>query len=157
VAHLKPSKLPDKLMCVSCDTECTQDLDKRDGSLEHVPNLICAQQMCSKCEDVDDLNIDCEQCGKRVHVFWEDPIGTFIDYLLLSRPFADKIHVISHNSRGYDAPFLLRKFLELRWLPILIMDLKKILSMCVENLIFVDSLFFTNEPKKHAQIIRPHM
>jgi hypothetical protein len=142
VAPLKPSKLSDKLMSVFFDTEYTQDLEKRDGTFEHVPNLICDQQICSKCEAVDDLNINCLQCGKRVHMFWEDHIGTFIDYLRLSRPFDDKIYVISHNSRKYHAHFLIRKFLELRWGPKLIMDGTKILTMCVENLIFVDSLCF---------------
>jgi len=69
--------------------------------------------MFSMCETVDDWNVDCEQCGKRTHVFWaEDHIGNFIGYLRQSRPFADKIYVISHNSREYDAQFLLRKFLE---------------------------------------------
>jgi len=56
-------------MYVFFDTECTQDLEKYDGSFEHNPNLICAQQMCSKCEAVDDLNVDCKQCGKRTQVF----------------------------------------------------------------------------------------
>jgi len=70
--------------------------------------------MCSKCEAVEDLSADCEQRGKRTHVFWQDPIGEFIEYLRLSRPFADKIYVTSHNSRGYDAQFLLSRFLELR-------------------------------------------
>ena len=62
VASLKPSKLTDKLMYVFSDMECTQDLDKRDGSFEHIRNLVCAQQICSKCEAIRDLNIDCEQC-----------------------------------------------------------------------------------------------
>jgi len=70
LAPLKPSKLSDIFLYVFFDTECTQDLEKRDGSFEHVPNLICAQQMFSKCEAVDDLIVDYEQCGKRVHVFW---------------------------------------------------------------------------------------
>jgi hypothetical protein len=69
----------------------TQDLEKREGSFKHVPNLTCAQQMCSKCEAMDELNIDCEQCGKHSHVFWEDPIRKFIVYLRLYKPFADKI------------------------------------------------------------------
>jgi hypothetical protein len=82
-------------------------------------------------------------CVKRTHVFWaEDTVGKFINYLRQSRPFADKIYVISHNSRGYDAQFLLRKFLEMRWTPQLIMDGTKILSMIVENLYFLDSLNF---------------
>jgi hypothetical protein len=92
-------------MYVFFDTECTQDLARNDGSLGHILNQICAQQMCSKCQAVDDMETDCEQCGKHTHVFWEDPVGKFIDYLRLSRPFAHKIYVISHNSRGYDAQF----------------------------------------------------
>ena len=92
-------------MYVFFDTECTQDLARNDGSFGHIPKLICAQQKCSKCQGVDDIETDCEQCGKRTNVFWEDPVGKFIDYLWLSRPFADKIYVISQNSRGYDAHF----------------------------------------------------
>ena len=61
MSPLKPSKLSDKFLYVFFDTECTQDLQKRDGSFEHVPNLICAQQMSSKCEAVGDLSVDCEQ------------------------------------------------------------------------------------------------
>ena len=137
---LKPSKLSDKFLYVFFDTECTQDLEKGDGTFKLVPNLICAQQMCCKCEAMDDLNFDCEQCGKRIHVFWQEPVGEFIDYLRQSRPFADKVYVISHNSRGYGAQFLLRRFLELRWVPKLIMDGTKFLSMVVENLHFLDSL-----------------
>jgi L-lactate utilization protein LutB len=84
-------------------TESKQDFEKHNGSLS-----ICAQQMCSKSEAVEDLSVDCTQCGKCTHVFWvEDPVGKFIDYLRQSRPFADKMYVISHNSKGYDAQFLL--------------------------------------------------
>jgi len=100
VAPLKPSKFSDMFLYVFFDAECTQDLEKRDGSFEHVPNLICAQQMCSKCEAVHDLSVECEQCGMRVHTFWQEPVGKFIDYLRHSRQFADKVYAISHNSRG---------------------------------------------------------
>ena len=81
-----------------------------EGSFEHIPNLICAQQMCSKCEAVVDMNVD-----KLTYVVLaEEPVGKFIAYLRQSRLFADKIYVLRHNSRGYDAQFLLRKFLKLR-------------------------------------------
>jgi len=73
VAPLKPSKLSDRFLNVFFDTECTQNLERHDGAFVHVPNLICAQQMCSKCETVDDMNVDCEQCGKRTHVFGKTP------------------------------------------------------------------------------------
>ena len=91
---------------------------------------------------MDDLNVDCEQVGKRTHMFWEDVVDKSIDYLWLSRPFAKKIYVISHTSRGYGAQFLLRRFLEIRWVPELIMDSTKNLSMSMENLHFLDSLNF---------------
>ena len=58
--------------------QCTQDLVKCDGSFEHVPNLICVQQACSKCEVVDDLIVDLNSIGKRTHMFWQDPVGKFI-------------------------------------------------------------------------------
>ena len=86
-------------MYVLFDTECAQDIGKCYGSFEYVPNLICAQQMCSKCEAVDDLCVDCDQCGKRPHMLWQDPVGKFVYYLRLSRSFGDNIYVISHNSR----------------------------------------------------------
>ena len=74
--------------------------------------------MCSKYEAVDGLIVDCKQCGERSHVFWEkDPVGKFVDYLRQSRCFPEKIYVISRNSRGNDAQFLLRNFMELRWTP----------------------------------------
>ena len=142
MAPLKPSKLTNRILYVFFDTECTQDLEKCDGSFEHIPKLICAQQICSKCEAVDDLSVDCEQCGKRTPIFWQDPVGRFIEYLRLFRPFADNIYVISQNSRGYDAQFLLRRYLKMRRLPQLIMDGTKILSMSVENFQFLDSLNF---------------
>jgi hypothetical protein len=58
---LKPSKLTNQIMYVFFDTECTQDFEKHDGSFEHIPNLICAKQMCSKGEAADDLSVVCKQ------------------------------------------------------------------------------------------------
>ena len=58
VAPLKPRKLTDRFMYIFLDTECTGDLEIGDATVEHVPNLIYAQQMCSKYEAVDDLIVD---------------------------------------------------------------------------------------------------
>jgi ribosomal protein L40E len=63
-------------MYVFFDTESTQDFEKHDSSFEHIPNHICAQQICSQCEAVDELSVNCKQCGKRTHVFWaKDHVG----------------------------------------------------------------------------------
>jgi hypothetical protein len=105
VAPLKPGQLSHRFMYVLFDMECTVVLEQRDGYFEHEPNRICDQQMCSNCEAIEDLNIDCSQSGTRVHVFRQDHIGKFIEYLLQFRTFADKIYVISHNYGGYDTEF----------------------------------------------------
>lgn len=70
MAPLKPMKLPEKVLYFFCHTACIQDLGNREGSFEHVPNPICAQQICCKCEAVDDFNVDCEQFCKHIHAFW---------------------------------------------------------------------------------------
>ena len=63
MAPLKPSKLSEQVCYVFFDTECPQDLENRVGPFVHIPNLICAQQMCSMCEAVDDLSIDLNSVG----------------------------------------------------------------------------------------------
>jgi hypothetical protein len=78
VDPLKPCKLSEKYMYFFFDTECTQDLEKSDGSFEHGPNLVCAQQMCSKCIAVGNMNDDCKHYDQRTHAFWETPVGKFI-------------------------------------------------------------------------------
>jgi hypothetical protein len=69
VAQLKPSKLTDRCMYVFSDTYWTKDLEKH-VFFEHNPKLIHIQQLCSKCEEVDDLRVDCKLRGKRIHFFW---------------------------------------------------------------------------------------
>jgi len=118
--------------------ECTEDLQKRDGSFEHVPKLIYAQQMCTKCEAMDDLSVYCEQYGKRIHAFWQDLVGNIIIY---GCPDNSRTRfMLFHTTHGYDAQFLLSRFLALRWAPQMIMNGSKILSMVVENPHFLDSL-----------------
>jgi len=94
VVPLKPNNLSDKIFNVSFDTEYTQDLEKRDGTLEQLPKLIFDQQLCSKCEAVNHLCPDCVQYGKGVHEFWQETVGNFVDYLRQSRHLTEKIYVI---------------------------------------------------------------
>jgi hypothetical protein len=81
VAPLKATNLSEKYIYVCFVTERTQDLETHDGPFEHVPNIIFAQQMYYKCVTMDDMNVDCEQCGSRTHVFWQEPVGKFIELL----------------------------------------------------------------------------
>jgi hypothetical protein len=86
------------------------------------------------------LNVDFSQFCKSQHVFWDDPVGSFIEYLRQSRPFADKIFVLFYNSWRYDAQFLQRRFMELKWTPKLFTDWCKILYISTEHFHILDFL-----------------
>jgi hypothetical protein len=88
------------------------------------------------------LNMDFEQRGNRVCLFWEYPIGKLIKFLSLSRKLAHKIYAISHNSLGYNTSYCYKVFWKQRWVPQLIIDGTKLLSRCVENMHFLDFLKF---------------
>ena len=77
MSPLKPSKLSNKYMYVFYDIECSEDLKRNQGSL-NMYRIFSAPSRCPKCESNEDLNIDCEQCGERTHVSWQDPLGKFI-------------------------------------------------------------------------------
>ena len=142
MVSLKRSRLIDRFKCVFFNTECTKDTENINGSFELISNLIYVHQMCSICESLNDLRIDCEQWRKLTHIFWKNIVCLFVKYLRLSRPFSDNVYVISHTSRGYDAELLMRRFLELKWLPKLISDGTKASTMSVEKLNFQDSLYY---------------
>ena len=46
------------------DFETTQNKTYSDTAKEHVPNLVCVQQFCARCEEIEDCSIDCGRCGK---------------------------------------------------------------------------------------------
>jgi len=50
------------VLYVLYDFETTQDRKRTDKSNEHVLNLVCLQQFCSKCENISDVEQDCIQC-----------------------------------------------------------------------------------------------
>ena len=104
------------------DFETTQDTKRSDMTNEHIPNLVCLQQFCSKCGNISDIEQDCIQCGKRIHSFWEDPVRDMLSYLCESRPWVEKIVVIAHNAKAFDNPFILNRaiLLKLQVEPIMI-------------------------------------
>ena len=59
VDPLKPSKVIGSFLYVFFDTKCTQDFENHNVSFQHTVHLICVEQICSKCEAVDDLGVDC--------------------------------------------------------------------------------------------------
>jgi len=132
----------DTVHFVFYDFETTQDTKYSDSATVHVPNLVCLQKFCSKCENIQDINIDCEQCGRRKHTFWDDPVGDLLTYLCKSRPWCNKIVAIAHNAKVFDLHFILNRAIFLKRKPKLIVNGLKIICKTMEHLTFIDSISF---------------
>jgi len=102
------------------DFESTENTVYTEDAKLLVPNLICVQQFCSRCDDVEDG--DGVRCGKRKHSFWEDPVGDLLTYLTEPRPWANKIVAIGHNVKAFNLQFTLNRAILLKWKLELIMD-----------------------------------
>jgi hypothetical protein len=109
---------------------------------KHVPNLVCMQQFCARCEDVDDDRF--ERRGNRKHFFWNDPVGDLLNYLCEPRLWANKIVAIAHNAKACDLHFILNRAIMLKWKPELTMNGLKIISMKLEHLVLLDSCPFSH-------------
>jgi ribosomal protein S27AE len=97
----------ERVLYVFYDLETTQDTRLHDKTSVHVPNLVCLQQLCSKCDSIPDNDQDCIQCGKCKHTFWDDPVGDMLSYLCESRPWVERIIVIAHNAKAFDLHFVM--------------------------------------------------
>ena len=82
------------------DFETTQNTEYTAEAKLDVPNLVCGQQFCARCEGVEEG--DCVQFGKRNHSFWQDPVGELLTYLTEPRPWVIKIVPIAHNAKAFD-------------------------------------------------------
>jgi len=65
----------DKVLYVFHDFETTQHTWYSIKAKVHVTNLVCVEQFCTRCEEVEDCGV-CVHCSKRRHPFWDDPVGT---------------------------------------------------------------------------------
>ncbi|XP_065223580.1 uncharacterized protein LOC135847791 [Planococcus citri] len=115
----------------------------------HIPNYAVLQMNCTKCinNENDDMLVDCDYCGKR-HFVIENKEGDALlhDFFTIIRektpPFM-KTYVYAHNGGGYDYMFLIEYMVrEIEWIPKLIMNGSKLISMKYNNIEFKDSLNF---------------
>jgi hypothetical protein len=136
----------DRVLYVFYDFETTQTTRYSDTAKLHVPNLVCIQQFCSRCECSDDVDQDCTQCGKRKHSFWEDPVCDMLNYLCESRPWCNQIIAIAHNAKAFELHFILNRAVLLKCRPELIMSGQKILCMTMEHLKFIGSICLSALP-----------
>ena len=113
-----------------------------DSAIEHIPNLVYLQQFCSHCEMQPDISVVCERCGKRRHSFYDDPVGDLLSYLCAPRTWYEKVVAIAHNSKGFDAQFILNRAIFMKWQPKLILKGLKIIRMQIQHLTFIDSFHF---------------
>jgi hypothetical protein len=132
----------DRILYVFYDFETTQNSSYSDKATLHVPNLVCLQQFCLRCEGIADIERDCEQCGKRKHSFWDDPAGDMLSYLCEPQPWVSKIVVVAHNAKASDLHFILNRAILLKWQPEIFMKGLKIMCMRMEHLVFLDSVSF---------------
>jgi len=136
----------DKILYVFYIFETTQNNVYTAEAKLHVRNLVCVQQICSLCEDVDDEE-DCMRCGK--HSFWQDPVRDLLTYLTEPRPWAIKIVAIEHNTKAFDLHFILNRENLMKWKPELIMNGLKIMCMKVEHQVFLYSVYFLPCPRRN--------
>ena len=90
----------DGVLYVLYDLETTQNTRYSETAKENVPNMVCIQQFCSRCEGVDDSAQGCERCGIRKHSFWEDPVGDLLTYLCEPKAWVRQIIAIAHNAKA---------------------------------------------------------
>jgi len=72
--------------------------------------------------------------------------GELLSYLTEPRTWANKIIAIAHNAKAFDLHFTLNRAILLKWKPNLIMNVLKIVFMRMEQLVFLDSMYFLPFP-----------
>jgi hypothetical protein len=104
----------DNVLYIFYDFETTQNKTYSDTAKGHVSNLVCVQQFCARCEEIEDYSVDCDRCGRRSHTFWNVPVGDLFTYLCDPRPWAGKIVAIAQNTKAYNLPFILNRTIMLK-------------------------------------------
>jgi hypothetical protein len=104
----------DNVLYVFCDFETTQNTRYSDKATVHIPNQVYVQQFCSRCDNVEDIEQGCVQCGKRKHSFWTDPVGDMLSYLCEPRPWAKPIIEIAHKAKEFYLNLILNRAILLK-------------------------------------------
>jgi hypothetical protein len=128
------------------DFETTQDTTCSDKANVHVPILVCLQQFCTVCDIRDDIDVDCERCGKRRHSFFENPVGDLLSYVSEPRPWCRKVVAIAQNAKAFYSQFIVNRAIFLKWDPEIILSGQKIISMRTQHLHFLDSASYLPIP-----------
>ena len=68
----------DKVLYVFYDLKTTQNKRYSDNAKANVPYLVCVQQFCARCEDMEE-GIYLGDAAKEA-LFWDDPVGNLPNY-----------------------------------------------------------------------------
>jgi hypothetical protein len=99
----------DNVLFVFYNFETMQDTKFSENATEHIPILVCVQQICSVCEMQDDIEMDCERCGRRRHTFFDDAVRDLLSYLCEPRRRCNKVVAIAQNAKAFDSQFILKR------------------------------------------------
>ena len=108
----------------------------------HITILCVTQQVCTDCENNEDVTIFCETCGIPQRILDKDPVNELIDLYVRPKTKFSRITLIAHNSSGFDAQFILRALIERfdKDVPSVILDGSKIAKIDMGRSMFIDSL-----------------
>lgn len=122
--------------------------DKGNGFSEHIPNICVSNMICHQCSSSSSFPTDCPNCNPFENVFENDSVSCvtkFVDYVLQFRKWP--VVAIAHNSKGYDAQFILEELCKRNVKIDPILTGRKVLSIKVnETVSFIDSLSFIPLP-----------
>ena len=74
--------------------------------------------------------------------FWDDPVGNLLTSLCMTRKWATKIVAIAQTAKEFDLHFILNRAIKAKWKPEIITNGLKIISMKMEQRVFLDRLYF---------------
>ena len=139
----------EKILYVFYDFESRQEdvINDKYKSRIHVPNLCVLQHVCTYCINDEDLSELCGFCGKREQVFKINPVKQFVEYVFREVTDFNKIICIAHNSKGYDAQFILQYLVEdLNVRPELILNGTSVIQLRLRKTVLIDSLNYFHMP-----------
>ncbi|KAF8361069.1 hypothetical protein PRIPAC_87992 [Pristionchus pacificus] len=121
---------------IAFDLECSQSIEKEDGTFEFLENhqVVCAvaKKACYECFEVRrfNKNVDCAKCGRNRIVFSycnsKNIFDDFIDWLF--RPEHNGSYLFAHYGGRYDYLLLLQGMLKLKIKPDVIMNGRRVIA-----------------------------
>ena len=133
-----------KYLFVFYDFETRQDdpYKNHPSTTVHVPVLCVAQQVCTDCENTEDISIICNTCGIRQHILEHDPVNELVMLYVRRKTNFTRTTLIAHNSSGFDAQFILQALIKNfdKDVPNVILNGSKIVKIEMYRARFIDSL-----------------